>query len=231
MNNQGRATPGVRDERLKVLIIDDHPFVLQGCARILEDTKLASVLQAASLADGYRSYRANRPGLIIVDLSIRSAPLGGISFVRRLRLHDAKTPVLVLSMHRDPVIVRRALEAGATGYILKDAPADEFIQAFHRVRAGKSYLSHDMASEVAFSEARGNASPLRSLTVRELQMLSLIAEGKPYSEIARELAVSYKTVANTCSQIKVKLGARSLPELMRIALQHLPGVTGGKLGS
>lgn len=219
------------EERLRVLIIDDHPFVLQGCARILEDTKLATVAQAASLADGYRIYRAQRPGLIIVDLSIRSATLGGLSFVRRLRLHDKRTPILVLSMHRDPVIVRRALEAGATGYILKDAPADEFIAAFNRVKQSKPYLSHDMASDVAFSEARTNASPLKSLTVRELQMLSLVAEGKPYGEIAKELAVSYKTVANTCSLIKVKLGARSLPELMRIALQHLPGPTGARLGS
>lgn len=211
---------------LTVLIIDDHPFVLQGCARILEDAKLARVLQASSLAEGYRQYRAHQPGLVIVDLSIRSASLGGVSFVRRLRLHDSRTPILVLSMHRDPMIIRRVLEAGATGYILKDASSYEFLTAFSRVRQGKPYLSHEVASEVAFSDARASASPLRSLTVRELQMLSLIGEGKPYGEIARELNVSYKTVANTCSQIKSKLGARSLPELMRIALQHFPGPTG-----
>lgn len=214
---------------MKVLIIDDHPFVLQGCARMLEEAKLATAVLASSLADGYRQYRSHRPGMIIVDLSIRTASLGGISFVRRLRTHDRRTPILVLSMHRDPIIVRRALEAGATGYILKDAPADEFLLAFNKVRHGKQYLSHDMASDLAFSESRSNQSPLKSLTVRELQMLSLVAEGKPYGDIAKELNVSYKTVANTCSQIKVKLGARSLPELMRIALQHLPGTSGGRL--
>ncbi len=211
---------------MTVLIIDDHPFVLQGCARILEDTKMARVVQAASLAEGYRQYRANKPALIIVDLSIKSAALGGLSFVRRLRMHDKKTPILVLSMHRDPMIVRRALELGVTGFVLKDAPSEEFLTAFHRVRQGKAYLSQEVASDVVFSEARSTTSPFKSLTLRELQTLQLIAEGKPYGVIAQELNVSYKTIANTCSQIKTKLGARSLPELMRIALKHLPGPTG-----
>lgn len=211
---------------MTVLIIDDHTFVLQGCARILEDTKMARVVTATSLADGYRLYRANKPDLIIVDLSIKSAMLGGLSFVRRLRMHDKKTPILVLSMHRDPMIVRRALELGVTGFVLKDAPSEEFLNAFNRVRQGKAYLSQEVASDVVFSEARSTASPFKSLTLRELQTLQLIAEGKPYGVIAQELNVSYKTIANTCSQIKNKLGARSLPELMRIALKHLPGPTG-----
>ena len=205
-----------------VLIIDDHPFVLQGCARILEDANLARVFQASTLADGFRQYRMHSPQLIIVDLSIKSAMLGGLSFVRRLRLHDKKTPILVLSMHRDPMIVRRALDLGATGFVLKDAPSDEFLSAFHHARQGKAYLSHDVASDIVFSTAKSPASPFQTLTLRELQMLQLLADGKPYGTIAQELNVSYKTVANTCSQIKSKLGARSLPELMRIALKHLP---------
>jgi DNA-binding NarL/FixJ family response regulator len=205
-----------------VLIIDDHPFVLQGCARILEDAGLARVVQASTLADGFRQYRTHSPHLIIVDLSIKSAMLGGLSFVRRLRLHDKKTPILVLSMHRDPMIVRRALDLGVTGFVLKDAPSDEFLSAFHHARQGKAYLSHDVASDMVFSAAKSTASPFQALTLRELQMLQLLADGKPYGVIAQDLNVSYKTVANTCSLIKSKLGARSLPELMRIALKHLP---------
>lgn len=213
-------------EQMKVLIIDDHPFVLQGCARILEEAQVARVLQSGGLADGYRQYRAHHPNVIIVDLSIKTAALGGLAFVRRLRLHDKRTPILVLSMHSDPMIIRRALEAGATGYLLKDAPSEEFLKAFNMVRQGRPYLSHEVASEIAFSETRLNASPLQALTVRELQTLSLIAEGKAYGVIAEELNISYKTVANTTSQIKMKLGARSLPELMRIAIQHLPTAPG-----
>ena len=129
-------------------------------------------------------------------------------------------------MHSDPTIVRRALEAGATGYVLKDAAPEEFLKAFQTVRQGRPYLSHDVASEIAFNETRNVTSPLRALTVRELQTLSLIASGQSYGAIAEELGVSYKTVANTTSQIKVKLGARNLPELMRIAIQYIPGPIG-----
>jgi DNA-binding CsgD family transcriptional regulator len=90
------------------------------------------------------------------------------------------------------------------------------------VRENRPYLSHDLASEVAFMEARGTTNPLRRMTVRELQTLALVAEGKPYGVIAENLNVSYKTVANTCTKLKAKLGVRTLPELMRLAIQHLP---------
>jgi DNA-binding NarL/FixJ family response regulator len=204
----------------KVLVIDDHPIVLQGCKQVLEDAGVESVTQASSLVDGFRLYRSVKPDLIIVDLSVRSGALDGISFIRRLRVHDKKTPILVFSMHTDPVIVARTLQVGATGYLLKDTWSDEFIKAFQKVREGVPYISHELASEVAFMEARGTASPLRALTLRELHTLSLIADGKSYS------AISYKTVANTASLIKTKLNAKSLPELMRIAIAHLPAETG-----
>jgi DNA-binding NarL/FixJ family response regulator len=210
----------------KVLVIDDHPIVLQGCKQVLEDAGVDSVAQASSLVDGFRQYRTIKPDLIIVDLSVRSGALDGISFIRRLRVHDKSTPILVFSMHSDPVIVSRALQVGATGYLLKDTWSDEFVKAFQKVREGIPYISHELASEVAFMEARGTSNPLRSLTLRELQTLSLIAEGRSYSSIAEELHVSYKTIANTASLIKTKLGAKSLPELMRFAIAHLPAETG-----
>ncbi len=210
----------------KVLVIDDHPIVLQGCKQVLLDAGVESVTQASTLVDGFRLYRSVRPNLIIVDLSVKSGALDGISFIRRLRVHDKTTPILVFSMHSDPVIVSRALQVGATGYLLKDTWSDEFIKAFQKVREGNPYISHELASGVAFMEARGTANPLRSLTLRELHTLSLIAEGRSYGAIAEALHVSYKTVANTASLIKIKLGAKTLPELMRIAIAHLPSETG-----
>jgi len=210
----------------KVLVIDDHPIVLQGCRQLLEDVGVEHIYQAESLADGFRAYRTQKPDVIIVDLAMHSGSLGGLSFIRRLRLHDQETPILVFTMHSDPVIVSRALEVGATGYVLKDTPPEEVQTAFQRVRENRPYLSHDLASEVAFMEARGTTNPLRRMTVRELQTLALVAEGKPYGVIAEHLHVSYKTVANTCTQLKSKLGVRTLPELMRIAIQHLPAANG-----
>jgi two-component system invasion response regulator UvrY len=209
-----------------VLVIDDHPIVLQGCRQLLQDAGASQVHQAATLSRGFRLYRQERPSVLVVDLALKSGALGGISFIRRLRRLDRAIPILVFSMHRDPVVVARAIEAGATGYILKDTPFDEFTRAFDRIRQGQRYLSSDVASDVVFMEARGSSNPLKILTARELQTLALLADGKPYSAIADELRVSYKTVANTCSMLKTKLGVGSLPELMRLAIEHLPAMTG-----
>jgi two-component system invasion response regulator UvrY len=134
-------------------------------------------------------------------------------------------PLLVFTMHNDPVIVSRALELGANGYVLKDSTAEEFLRAFKAVRDGKLYLSHDLAADVAFNQAREKANPIRNLSLRELQTLALVAEGKPYGVIAQHLGVSYKTVANVCTQLKAKFGVNTLPELMRTAIQHLPSIT------
>lgn len=209
----------------RVLIIDDHPIVLQGCRQLLEDSGVDQIAQAQTLVEGFRLYRSQKPDVIIVDLAMRGSTLGGLTFISRLRRHDQKTPVLVFTMHSDPVIVSRALEVGATGYVLKDTSPDEVLKAFQAVRDGRSYLSHDLASEVAFMETRGTTNPLKRMTMRELQTLTLIAEGKPYGIIAEHLHVSYKTVANTCTQLKAKLGVRTLPELMRIAIQYIPSTT------
>jgi len=207
---------------MKVLVIDDHPIVIQGCQRLLEDMGVEEVFLASALSEGFRIYRQKHPDMIIVDLSMQSGALVGLSFIRRLRVHDERTRVLVLSMHSDRMIVSRALEVGANGYLLKDTSPEEFAKAFRRVRDGQPYLNHDLASEIAFMDARGDRNPLSRMTMRELQTLSLIAEGKPYIAIAEELHVSYKTVVNTSAQLKAKLGVRTLPELMRIAIQHLP---------
>ncbi len=209
----------------RVLIIDDHPVVLRGAREILESAGATEIVQAQSVAEGFQLYRKRKPDLIIVDLAMRSGVLNGLSFIRRLRLHDQQMPLLVFTMHNDPVIVSRALELGANGYVLKDSTADEFLRAFKTVRDGKLYLSHDLAADVAFNQAREKANPIRNLSLRELQTLALVAEGKPYGVIAQHLGVSYKTVANVCTQLKAKFGVNTLPELMRTAIQHLPSIT------
>jgi two-component system, NarL family, invasion response regulator UvrY len=209
----------------RVLVVDDHPIILEGCVQLLKAAGASQIMQAQTAIEGFRLYRTQKPDVVIVDLAMRTGTLNGLSFLRRLRLHDQETPVLVFTMHSDPVIVSRALELGATGYVLKDTSPEEFLKAFQHVRDGKPYLSHDVAADVAFKQAREKANPLRRLTLRELQTLALVAEGKPYGIIADQLNVSYKTVANTCTQLKSKLGAQTLPELMRIALDHLPSIT------
>jgi two-component system, NarL family, invasion response regulator UvrY len=112
--------------------------------------------------------------------------------------------------------------AGATGYVLKDTSSYELMKAFEQVRAGTPYLSNDLAMQVALLRTGLRANPLADLTPRELQTLSLLAQGKSYGRIAEELNVSYKTVVNACSQLKQKLNAKNLPELIRLAVQLVP---------
>jgi len=201
------------------LIIDDHPIVLQGCRRVLQDAGVQTLFEARDIVAGYRLYRRHRPDVVVVDLALNGNGLAGLSLIRRIKAHDPHTRVLVFSMHGDPVIVTRALHAGASGYVLKDTSSQELVDAFNRVRAGKPYLSNDIATQVALSGAGGRRDPLAELTPRELQTLGLLAEGKSYGRIADDLGVSYKTVVNTCAQLRQKLGARNLPDLVRLAVQ------------
>lgn len=218
MSGAREAGRGPMPER--VLVIDDHPIVLQGCRRVLRDAGVVEVLEAGSLVAGYRLYRRHRPGMLITDLAMQGNGLGGLMLIRRLRLQDARMPILVFSMHADPVIVARALEAGANGYLMKDTDPEALAEACERVGRGEPYLDHQVAVQVAML-ARGGRGAAAELTRRELQVLSLLAEGRAYGQIAADLGVSYKTVVNTCSQLKGKLGARTLPELIRRAVQFI----------
>ena len=205
----------------RVLIIDDHPIVLQAWRRMLQDAGVTDVFDARDAASGYRLFRRRRPELVIVDLSMQGRGLGGLPLIKRMRAHDPRMHILVFSMHSDPMIAARALEAGANGYVLKDASPDELIKAFEQVRSGSPYLSPDMAMQVALVRTGLRRDRLADLTPRELETLTLLAQGKPYGQIAEELNVSYKTVVNMSSQLKQKLDARNLPDLIRLAVQLL----------
>jgi len=200
-----------------VLVVDDHPILLQGCRRILEDIGIETVIEARSVASGYSLFRRHMPDMVIVDLSFQGNGLAGLALVERIKRHDTRARVLVLSMHSDPVVAKRALNAGATGYVIKDTSTEELVRAVNRVLKGLPYLSDELANEIALNRKE----PLADLTPRELQTLGLLAEGKAYSSIATDLNVSYKTVVNTCWQLRQKLAARNLQELVRVAVRLL----------
>lgn len=205
-----------------VLIVDDHPVVLQGLGNLLESIGVDKIEQARSASEAFQAYRKCKPDLIVVDLAMRVGSLNGLSFLRRLRRIDEGTPVLVLTMHRDPLVVGWAFELGASGYVYKGAGPEEFLQAFHKVIGGGSYLSHDLASDLVFRRLKVNSNRVDGLLPRERQILTLIAEGRSHKEIARRLDVSLSTVDKTSTKLKVKLGVRTRPELIRTAIEHLP---------
>ncbi|RFC63512.1 DNA-binding response regulator [Fulvimarina endophytica] len=196
------------------LIIDDHPIVLQGFIRSVEAIGACKAVGSSSLADGFRRYRQIKPDIIVLDLSFRDNAFAGLSLLRRLRRIDATTPILVFSMHDDPTVVKQVLVAGANGYVQKDIAPEMIGEAFTKVLSGAPFLTPELATRVALLNQRQENPILESLSSREMEILALISRGSSYTEIADQLGISYKTVANTASNLKAKLSARSLPELV-----------------
>jgi DNA-binding NarL/FixJ family response regulator len=206
-----------------ILIIDDHPIVAQGCRQLIEDAGLGTSVEANSAAEAIRAVHRFNPDVVIVDLGIDGNELAGLDLIERLRA-GSKAAVLVFSMHRDPIIVSRSLNAGANGYLVKDSAATKLVEAVRAVANGQPYLDHEIAMQLALHGPDKHKRVLADLTSRELQILTLLAKGKPYSEIAGSLRVSYKTVVNSSAKLKTLLGAKTLPELIRSAMECLSAV-------
>jgi two-component system, NarL family, invasion response regulator UvrY len=202
----------------RVLVIDDHPIVLEGCRQLLHNAGIGDVLVANSVTTGYRAFRRHNPNVVVIDLALEDKSLAGLDFIRRLGPANDKLGILVFSMYGDPIIVSRALQAGASGYLVKDHAADQLVEAVITVAAGRPYLAHDMAMKLVLLGKRMGYNSFEQLTPRELQTVSLLAKGKSYREIAETLGVSYKTVANTTSHLKTVFGAHTLAELVRLSV-------------
>ena len=202
---------------MKVLIVEDHPIVRNGLRRLLAAEGELEIREAANGKEALSVFREQRPGLVILDLNLPG--IGGLEVIARLKIADPDARILVLSMHDDEIHVTRALQVGAAGYVSKNAPPDEILEAIRRVAAGHTYLEHEIAEELAFSSVRTSWHPLKDLSSRDLEVLRLLAKGCTLPQIADTVGISYKTAANNCSQIKAKLGAATTADLVRLAMQ------------
>ncbi|WP_316160458.1 response regulator transcription factor [Bradyrhizobium sp. SZCCHNRI20481] len=203
----------------RVLLVDDHPVVITACRWLLNEAGIRALSEAHDADSGYDAYVRDRPDVTIVDLRLHGQELGGISLIERMRSHDPRARILVFSMHADPRIVRSAIDAGANGYLLKDAPPHELPKALEQVRTGGTYLDPQLATRIALLRADPNGMATVALTPRERQALALLAQAKSYQAIADHLGISYKTVINLTYRLRQKLGARSLPDLVRLAVE------------
>jgi DNA-binding NarL/FixJ family response regulator len=201
---------------MRILIVDDHPVVRAGLRRLLATEPGYEIREAAEGKEALILFKAHRPAVVVLDLNLPG--IGGLETIARLRSADPLARVLVLSMHSDQIHVTRALRAGAAGYVSKSAAPEEIVTAVRRVAGGHTYLEHEIAEELAFSNLR-ERSPLQDLSSRDLELLRLLAAGRSLPQIADTLGISYKTAANNCSQIKGKLGASGTADLIRIAIR------------
>jgi len=209
-------TVSSKDE-IKVLIVDDHPVVLSGCRSLFASDPSIKIDEAFDEKSGFRSYLSSRPDVAIID--IRLPNLSGFELVRRIRKEDPNAKIIMFSMNDDPAFVLRAVEAGAQGYVAKNDDPRILIKALRKVVAGEHFITPRLAESVAFSSAAIRANPTSQIKPRELEILRSLARGDKIVEIAHALGVSYKTVANTTSLLKQKLGAKNHSDLIRLAVE------------
>jgi two-component system invasion response regulator UvrY len=200
---------------MRVLLVDDHVIVRDGLRRLLATLIDCQIDEVANGRDALILAGRRRFDLIILDLNLPE--LGGIELLRRLR-QAGTHPLLVFSMHAELIYVTRALEAGAQGYVSKNASPDELTTAIRRVAGGGRYIEAELAQSLAL-ESVSPSQAFDKLSARDIEILRQLAAGRSLGEIAAALDLRYKTIANTCSQIKAKLGVARTADLVRIALE------------
>ena len=201
---------------MKILLVDDHAVVRSGLRRLLADLPRAEVAEAANGREALAAVRLGRPDLVVLDLNLPG--LGGLELLRRVLLEHPAVRVLVLSMYAEALYATRALRAGASGYLSKNASPEELLHAIRRVAEGGRYIEAEIAQDLALRAAAAEG-PLERLSARDLEILRLLGDGRGLAEIADALGVSYKTVANACTAIKAKLGVARTADLVRLAIE------------
>jgi DNA-binding NarL/FixJ family response regulator len=201
-------------DKLTVLLVDDHALVRKGFRRMLEDDPAISVVGEASAgAEAVRLALQLRPKVVVMDCALPD--ISGIEAMRRIRAKMRDAVVLMLSMHSEDTLVRQALEAGARGYILKNAMELDLVNAIKRVAEGQLVLDSQLGKPEALKGER-----VTGLTTRELEILRHIVAGKSNKEIAAELNLSANTVAVHRANIMDALGIHKTAELVVYAIRN-----------
>jgi two-component system invasion response regulator UvrY len=198
-----------------ILLVDDHAIVRSGIRKLLAGLPEIDLKEVATGEASLLELRGRQFDLVILDLNLPG--LGGLELLRRILAAHPGVKVLVFSLHTEAVYAARAMEAGARGYISKNAAPEELLEAIESVLAGGTAIERDIAQELGTRGAEEDAY-LRPLTQRDMEILRLLADGKSLAQIAEALGVAYKTVANTLSRIKDKLGVSHTADLIRITI-------------
>jgi DNA-binding NarL/FixJ family response regulator len=215
----GRGSPVASRGVVAVMVVDDHPALRAGLRSLIEsDAGLRVVLDVASGEEAYGEYRARRPDVVVMDLSMEG--FGGIEAIRRIRSVDAQAAILVYSVHDSRVLLERAFEAGAMGFVTKGSNVDSLLLGIRMVVRGQPFVSPDMVPMVILRQGSPESTRFGRLTQREFQVFKLLSEGHSLAECARILHLSSKTVSNHFTQIRAKLGVTSPAEMARLAIKH-----------
>jgi DNA-binding NarL/FixJ family response regulator len=199
-----------------VLLVDDHAVVREGYRRLLERSSSIRVIGEASDAQSaYLAFAEQRPQVTVMDIALPGA--SGIEALRRIRARDDTAQVLMFSMYEDPVFALRALQAGARGYVTKASAPDVLVEAVLAIARGKQYISAGVAQDLALRSVAPTDDPSMQLSPREFEVLRLLVTGMPLRDIAQQLGLTPKTVANHQSILRQKLGAETAVQLLQAA--------------
>ena len=202
-------------DQTTVVIADDHTVVRQGLRMLIDNEDgLQVIAEAGTVPDAERLTRAHRPTVLVLDLNMPGG--SSLEAIPRLREHTA---VVVLTMQDDPAFARQALQAGALGFVLKEAADEELLEAIRLAAAGDIYLNPRLGARMAAAPDQP-AGPPDDLTEREVDVLRLIALGHTNVEIGEQLFLSTRTVETHRAHIQQKLRRTTRAELVRYALEH-----------
>jgi DNA-binding NarL/FixJ family response regulator len=202
---------------IRLLLVDDHPVVRAGYRHLLEqDGDMTVVAQADGVDEACSLFAAHRPDITVTDLAMPGS--SGLELVRRLRERDPRARTLVFSMHDSDMLVHRALELGALGFVSKSSAPECLIEAVHSVRDGRRYLSPALARRMLDGAVEPPA--FDSLTQREFEIFRMLSRGESLATCANTLHLSQKTVSNLQSMVKDKLGVHTTAAMAHLALRH-----------
>ncbi|MEZ5738470.1 MAG: response regulator transcription factor [Burkholderiaceae bacterium] len=205
--------------RLRVLIADDHALVRTGFRLLLAgDSQFEVVAEADSGENAYLRYVESQPDVVMIDIAMPG--IGGLEAIKRIVQRDRRARILALSAHEDLSHPRRALQAGALGYLTKNQAPETLLDALVQIAAGKRVIDPGVAQRMAMADLSGQENPIARLSEREFEVFSKLAKGQSVNQIAATLSLSPSTVGTHLYNVKQKLGVGNQAEMTLMAVRH-----------
>lgn len=199
---------------IEVLIVDDHRIVAEGVSQLMTgDEGIRTVGIAATLSEASQMMSELHPQVVLLDVALPDGD--GIDALPELLLSSPETKVIVLTMFAEPSVIRRAMDAQAQGYLLKNTTKEELVEAIRTVAMGENYLSKEVRDQLLSDVKK---APV--LTLREREIIRLMSEGCTMKEIADRLCLSFETVHSYTKNLRVKLGCNNTASMVRTAMEQ-----------
>ena len=201
------------------MLVDDHAVVRTGFRLLLQAfADIEVIAEADSGEAACQMYESVAPDVVVMDIAM--AGMGGIEAIKRLMAKDAKARILALSAHEDTSHPKRALQAGALGYLSKRSAPEVLIDAIRAIARGQRYLDAQIAQRMAVQAIDGNKGPMDKLSPREFEVFVQLARGQSVAQISETLALSSSTIGTHLYNVKQKLGLVNQAEMTLLAVRH-----------